>query len=359
MVRTMNVACIGDSLTEGGGVACNNSYPNLLQNLLNAQEPSCHWNCHNLGVIGSCTAEWLSTHLADKPHRNAAAGGVDLYLVMLGTNDAPSNKAFQEHAFHDRLTQVVRTLMNGGTTVIVVTPPPVSSHGQFSKFIDAAVMNTLMPRIYAQVAAEIGCPCCSDVFSALGGATPKREAFIDGVHLMPEGNQMIAGALLNPILRLFSSASANIGALKTPASSCDGMTPRATSTASTPRVTPMVTACSSPRLTPCLAMTPRTPRVTPCSSPAVLAAKPQAVVSMTPRLKQARQTDVLSMTPRLKQARQTDGCCKSAPVESWNTAYEPWCSSRTCGLAGTAGFAALYPQNSGLQSSICRRIVGI
>lgn len=330
MVRTVNVACIGDSLTDGG--SCNNSYPNLLQNLLNAREPSCQWNCNNLGVVGSCTAEWLSTHLADKPHRAAAAGGVDVYLVMLGTNDAPSNKAFQEHAFRDRLTKIVRTLMNGGASVLLVTPPPVGSHGQFSKFIDAAVMNTLMPMIYPQVAAAAGCTYCSDVFSALGGAMPKREAFIDGVHLMPEGNKMIAGALLNPILSLTCSASANMGALKLVALPCDGMTPKAKSMASTVPVSG--------------------------SSPTVVAAKPQAALSMTPRLKQARHTDVLSMTPRLKQARQTDGFCKSAPVESWNKTYEPWCSSRTCRIAGTAGLAAMYSKNSGFQSSTCRRVVG-
>jgi len=195
MVRTVNIGCVGDSLTEGG-------YPRILQEFLQAREPSCQWNLHNFGILGSSTKEWVNDNLPAKRHHppGITAGEIDLFLVMLGTNDAQVSKKilFTEQKFNDQLSQIGKLLMEEGAAVILITPPPVDPGGSFTQYIDVGIMNSVLPRIVPQAAAAIGADW-ADAFTALGGVKPVKEALLDGVHLTTEGNKLIAQALVNKV----------------------------------------------------------------------------------------------------------------------------------------------------------------
>src|SRR5512135_942364 len=83
------VACVGDSITYGSGIANRtvDSYPAQLQRLLRQYDPA--WEVQNFGVSG---ATLLSK--GDKPYiRETAYAGTqacnpDIVIIKLGTNDS-------------------------------------------------------------------------------------------------------------------------------------------------------------------------------------------------------------------------------------------------------------------------------
>lgn len=290
MLRTVNIGCVGDSLTEGGSLG---GYPRLLQDLLNAREPSCQWILHNMGVPGSFTKEWADTILPSRSHypSGMATGGIDLYLVMLGTNDAQLRLWPSDQSFSDRLSRIGKALLAEGAVVIIISPPPVEPGGSFAQHFDAAILNSVIPRIVPQVAASIGCGH-ADAFSALGGLNPKREAFIDGVHLSKEGNKLIANAMVNEVHQMVMGRARGNAlpghALVAPA---PGMLAK----------TQVVTVGA-----------PSTPQ-----AGLSLSRSPKAQVSATARLKQP----------------QADGYCVGAAVEIFSNSWDRWFVGR-CGLEG-------------------------
>jgi len=284
MGRTVNVVCVGDSLTEGG-------YPNVLQELLNSHEPSCQWHVHTCAVIGSCTKDWVQSHIAGNALQRIAAGGVDVYLVMLGTNDAQRGRNFSEQVFHQNMTQIAKTLMKQGVPVILVTPAPVEPGGSFTKFIDVALVNSAIPRICPQVAAAVGCSH-ADAFSALGGSAPKHEAFIDGVHLSPEGNRLVANSVLKRVIGIVNVKEG-------------GNSPRRPSSVIENKVT----------------------------SPIAAKVAVPAVVLRTPAVVPRTRSFGLSLSPR---PQQPDGYHVGAAVEVWSKTYDKWFPGVVARAEGTS-----------------------
>ncbi|MBI2518701.1 MAG: hypothetical protein HYV95_17640 [Opitutae bacterium] len=91
----VRVACVGDSITYGAGLAGReqNSYPAQLGALLGAR-----WDVRNFGVSGSTLL-----NAGDKPYRQqpefvaALAFQPDVVIIMLGTNDSkPQNWAHRD-----------------------------------------------------------------------------------------------------------------------------------------------------------------------------------------------------------------------------------------------------------------------
>jgi lysophospholipase L1-like esterase len=291
MVRTVNIGCVGDSLTEGG-------YPRILQELLKAREPSCQWNLHNLGILGSDTKEWVNDNLPAKRHHppGITPGEIDLYLVMLGTNDAQvaKKKFFTQQKFSEQLSRIGKLLLEEGAAVIFVTPPPVESGGSFAQYIDLGVMNSVIPRIVPQAAAAIGAGW-ADAFSALGGAKPKKEALLDGVHLTKEGNKLIAQAVVNKVHQTVMAKPTRKPSI------CDN---RASTTALPGPILPLAALAA-----------PATVAVTK-TQPPLLGLSPSAYSSLSPTTK-------VSATPRLQQT-SADDYHQGAAVEIFSLTWDTW-----------------------------------
>jgi len=319
MQRTVNVACIGDSLTQGG-------YPSVLQELLKAREPSCEWRVHNLGFLGADTKDWLERYLASSKVRGVAAAGVDVYCVMLGTNDAQVKLSFNEQHYRERLTQIGRALMNEGVPVLLISPPPVEPGAFFTKHIDVRVANTMLPRIVPEIANGIGCGF-ADAFSALGGAVPKHEALADGVHLTQEGNRLVANAVLNAVLNTVmrtgggnSSMRAGRGnsPLKTRGSS-SSMGPRGRS----PTPLPFVAGASSN-----MAVLLESRMLDKVSAPATPGPR-------TP-LRQPSQLEAVtpSYLPQSARPSQSNGYSVGEPVEVFSNTFDAWILGRIARVEG-------------------------
>lgn len=296
------VVCIGDSLTNGG-------YPDVLQELLNTSEPSCRWNVQSWANVGSDTRDWLK-FLANNAIQRYPA---DIYVLMLGTNDCQvasrgTFRGFTEEGYRDRLTQIARIVMRSGSPVIIVTPPPVDV-GTFAGLIDRDLVNTILPRICPQVAAALGCDS-GDAFTALGGAAPKHQAFVDGVHLSPEGNILVAQAVMGPVIRTVLNTSC--GNLPT--------RPRRPSGGVEDKVA--LAAVMSPQL-------------------AVLAAAPMAAV-MSPQkgpMPLPMSPTHVGGAPVVTRSQADGGYHIGAAVEVWSKSWDQWFTGRVTELNGTSVLA--------------------
>lgn len=200
MTRPINVACIGDSLTEGG-------YTKNLQEVLNSRDPSCNWNVKKWAQLGSTTKDWVQKFLVGPGNglQSLVASGVDVFVIMLGTNDCQAHLPFSENFTMDNLTKIVQTFKAIGAPIVLATPPPIfKGGGQYADYMNANNLANVITRIVKQIAASQGCAHC-DVFSALGGARPNPQAYTDGVHLHPEGNRLVAEAIAPVVMSAVGS----------------------------------------------------------------------------------------------------------------------------------------------------------
>jgi lysophospholipase L1-like esterase len=193
----INVVCLGDSLTNG-------SYPQDMQAILRRSFSLRSWNVKALGICGSNTQEWMQMHLHGNARRQLAAGGVDVYVLLLGTNDALKTLPFSGEMFHQRLEQITQTLLDEHVPVILISPPPVGP-GDYAKYIDATLISNDIREICAQVADELRCGFV-DGFSVFGGTRPSASSYIDGVHLSPSGNRMLANAVAKHVGEAISTS---------------------------------------------------------------------------------------------------------------------------------------------------------
>ena len=88
----VKVACLGDSNTTGSGLR-NNSYPHRLQHSLNVKflkcgKPSSAVFVRGFGVSGAHAAPGKNHYGSTKKFSHASAWKANIYVIMLGTNDA-------------------------------------------------------------------------------------------------------------------------------------------------------------------------------------------------------------------------------------------------------------------------------
>jgi len=184
------VACVGDSITEGYGLATpgQEAYPAQLGALLGAD-----YAVRNFGVSGTTARKQ-----GDKPYWNQAAYtqsttfDPSVVLIMLGTNDAkPQN--WDEAAFAADYTALVEVYRDLGARVLVATPPRVFANGAFD-ISPSTVANELTPLV-RELAPQIGAELV-EVFIA---TEDHAEWFPDTVHPSREGAAAIASAFATAI----------------------------------------------------------------------------------------------------------------------------------------------------------------
>ena len=107
---TVTISCVGDSITWGSngdnpGVQVASPYPALLQSLLREYYANNNITVINRGVSGNDTTDViarLSTIRADNP---------DVVLLMIGTNDARTDRSISVTQYRNNLRTIVRELM--------------------------------------------------------------------------------------------------------------------------------------------------------------------------------------------------------------------------------------------------------
>ena len=180
------VACIGDSITEGYGLASpgTDAWPAVLQGLLGKG-----WNVVNLGVSGS-------TLMDEGPLPYRATGKVetakqlapDVVFIMLGTNDAGSS-VWNEASYRAQLEALVDEMAASApdARLVLMAPPRTFYEPEYNAFLDEVIGGTIRS-IMAETASAKGATFV-DLF-ALTESHPRW--FPDDLHPNEEGHQAIA-----------------------------------------------------------------------------------------------------------------------------------------------------------------------
>lgn len=183
------VACIGDSITFGAGVQGRKekTWEYYLNEILGDKI-----QVLNYGISGrTLQKEGDYPYTAEKFYDISRQLRADIYLIMLGTNDAkPYN--WKKDRYHEELITFSKSYLMTGGKVILMTPPmcfPEEKTGVVAFDIDEKTINDIVPEIVRKAAEELSLPLI-DLRSFTEGHS---EWFDDGVHPNAEGNKAIAG----------------------------------------------------------------------------------------------------------------------------------------------------------------------
>lgn len=188
---TVKVACVGDSITEGGGTK---TYPLQLQ-----EELSGDYNVVNFGLSGTTLLK-----NADKPYWNwyvfsaAKLFVPDIVVIMLGTNDSKTYQTMlTQTAFETDLKALIEvfTGLNPSVRIIINTCPKAHS-GAYS-ISDANIKNKIIPA-QKGIASDLSL----DLLDVYKYTENKSQLFRDGIHLYDKGNEYISKLAYYTILQM-------------------------------------------------------------------------------------------------------------------------------------------------------------
>lgn len=170
---------LGDSLTEGYGVAKESAFPFLIEKKIKSDGKK--WKVINAGVSGSTTAsapsrlKWL---LKNKP---------DLILIILGANDGlrglkiPDSKKNLKEAIQLISKENIKVVLGG------LYMPPNYGQQYTSEF----------KKMYSDISTEMKIPLIPFILDKVAG-DPKLNQ-IDGIHPNEEGHKIIADTIFQSL----------------------------------------------------------------------------------------------------------------------------------------------------------------
>ncbi len=178
----INVACVGDSITEWS------AYTDNLQVMLGAD-----YSVGNFGVAGATVSKTTSKpYVSQTAYQESKAFQPDVVIIMLGTNDAHTYQTAERFAMdYADLISEYQSLDNE-PTILLVKPPPIYPNSL--ELSDENLENNVVPSI-EQVAQDLNLSTV-DVNSALQN---HPEYFEDGVHPNNDGALAIASEIFESI----------------------------------------------------------------------------------------------------------------------------------------------------------------
>lgn len=179
----ITIACVGDSITYGGGSSILTNYPNVLQEILGGE-----YDVRNCGINAAC----LLT-VADTPYTETAgyvesvSCNPDIVLIMLGTNDSKTNNwplNFLYESDYKELIDAYKNLASKPTVYVLTSPYAALNMYNIQKDV---VANEVVP-LQKKIASDNNLPLI-DIFDLTNG---HNEWYTDGIHPTAEGHAEIA-----------------------------------------------------------------------------------------------------------------------------------------------------------------------
>lgn len=177
--QSKKMVIIGDSLTEGLGVAKESSYPSILEKKIN--DSGKKWVVINSGISGSTTASALERvkWVTKQP--------VDLILLVLGANDGLRGIKIEESA--KNLSNAIEEIKKKNIKVILVGIYVPPNYGK--EYSDN------FKKMYVNVAKKHKLKFIPFILEDVAG-NPKLN-LADGIHPNEEGHKIISEKLFNAI----------------------------------------------------------------------------------------------------------------------------------------------------------------
>lgn len=202
------IVCYGDSNTWGdppggeGRYPWDIRWPGVLQGLLGSE-----FRVIEEGLNGRTTA--IDDPTSD--HRNGLTylpvaiethSPIDLFIIMLGTNDLKKRFGLSAPTIATGLEKLVQLSKSYGENVkatLIISPPSIvqSSDGGFrTEFSDSFETSRELALHYERVAKSYGC-------HFLNGGTVAVPSEIDGIHLDARNHAALAGILAKKVTTIF------------------------------------------------------------------------------------------------------------------------------------------------------------
>jgi lysophospholipase L1-like esterase len=180
----IRVACVGDSITERSG------YPNKLQTMLGVD-----YTVGNFGVSGSTvSADSKIPYMNQSQFKKAQDFNPNIVVIMLGTNDANPEIAYNETNFESdyaRIVHAFQTLQSDPQIVLAYSPPIFANNSAWN---NTYLVDTVIPRINS-IADQMNLPTV-DMYDTF---VNHSDYFMDGIHPNNEGSTLIASTMYDAV----------------------------------------------------------------------------------------------------------------------------------------------------------------
>lgn len=190
----VRVACLGDSITYGHGIADrdHDTYPALLSARLGE-----NYDVRNFGVCGVTAANGTDMpYMNEQAFHDALAFNPEIVTICLGTNDSKPYNWTEESHFKADLKDMISQVRNlpAKPKIWLCLPTPAMGHAW--SINDSIIFNGVIPYI-KEVAAEENLPLI-DLNTPFQG---KREYFPDTIHPNEKGDSILAEIFYNNIFK--------------------------------------------------------------------------------------------------------------------------------------------------------------
>ena len=181
---TTVIYCIGNSITQGSGLAGSQSYPSQLQQIGGTKI-----KVRNYGVSGATALNnGNKPYGKEQKYGQSLTGRADVIVIKLGTNDSkPANWEAHGKEFKNDCLALIRSYRKvfPGAKIMVLSPLPAWNN-YFT--IDGGVIARQVSPLTKAAALEEKC----EFFDLAPFFNSRRECFPDGVHPDAEGARLLA-----------------------------------------------------------------------------------------------------------------------------------------------------------------------
>ena len=191
--QVINVACVGDSITAGVGLATNDAYPAVLGRLLGT-----NYQTSNFGVGGTTLLRagdypyWNTTAF-----QNATNSAPDIVIIELGANDSKPQNWQYKNQFAGNLSDMIDVFAKLPSHPRVLVCQCTPAYGVAANINPVVIKNEVIP-IIKQVAKDKGVMTVN-LYTTV---SRRPELFADLLHPNVAGAAILAktlhGALLTP-----------------------------------------------------------------------------------------------------------------------------------------------------------------
>lgn len=191
--KTIRIACLGDSITEGAGVywQSKDSYPVVLDSILGKK-----YSVLNCGKSGTTLLK-----NGDKPiwifneFYNVFAYNPDIILIKLGTNDSKTAN-WNEQKFKEDYQSIIDTFRTIKKNPKIVICLPVPAFKNAWTINDSIIKKGVIPSL--KIIAKQNNLETIDLYNALSNY---KKYFPDGIHPNEKGTRVIAKAIAKSLKR--------------------------------------------------------------------------------------------------------------------------------------------------------------
>ncbi|MDO4459214.1 MAG: GDSL-type esterase/lipase family protein [Clostridia bacterium] len=183
------IACIGDSITEGYGLANpdTESYPAILQEIAGDDTA-----VYNFGLSGRCVmTDGMAPYTSERYYTQSLELGADMYIIMLGSNDARDGYWNKENFKNELKTFTESYIETNPEARIVLMLPPSSFPNEYNPQPFGINPGIVSGELYDAV-SEISSDLNTELVDIHDFTKNHMDNFPDGVHPDKEESRRIA-----------------------------------------------------------------------------------------------------------------------------------------------------------------------